>query len=371
MREALGLESPERAIGLAAHDFATLAAAPRVCFTRALRVEGTPTIASRWLQRFEQLTKGLGLAPSPGAPYETYARLFATADHAAAPIPRPEPRPPISVRPRELSVTEIEKWIRDPYAIYARHVLRLKPLDPLEAEIGPLDRGSVMHEILELFMKEADETLPEGAEARLIAIADDAFARHRIPRSTLAIWRPRFARAASWFIEDERRRRSGILRSFLEIKGRLEIEGPAGIFALKCRADRVDELRGGGAAIIDYKTGQPPSDAQVGTLAPQLPLEGAILDRGGFADIGPLETTQLVYIRFAGGAVAGERHIVNRDTRTLVGETFARLVELIAAFDRESTPYIPRVAPFRADLAGDYDHLARVREWSASGWGAE
>ena len=102
-----------------------------------------------------------------------------------------------------------------------------------------------------------------------------------------------------------------------------------------------------------------------------MPLEGAILERGGFADIGPIETSQLVYIRFAGGAVAGDRHIVNRDTQTLIAETFARLVQLIAAFDRESTPYVPRVAPFRADLAGDYDHLARVREWSASGWSAE
>jgi ATP-dependent helicase/nuclease subunit B len=371
MRQVLGLESPERAIGLAAHDFATLAAAPIVFLTRALKVDGTPTIASRWLQRLEQLTSGLGLAPSRGAPYETFARLFATPDHAAAPISRPEPRPPVSMRPRELSVTEIEKWIRDPYAIYARHVLRLRPLDSLEAEIGPLDRGSVMHEILELFMKEVGEAFPVDAEARLIATADDAFARHHIPRSTLALWRPRFARAASWFIEDERRRHSGIVRSFLEIKGRVETAGPAGTFVLKCRADRIDTLHGGGAAIIDYKTGQPPTDAQVGLFAPQLPLEGAILERGGFADIGPIETSQLVYIRFAGGAVAGDRHIVNRDTQTLVAETFARLVQLITAFDRESTPYVPRVAPFRADLAGDYDHLARVREWSTSGWSAE
>jgi ATP-dependent helicase/nuclease subunit B len=371
MRQALGLESPERAIGLAAHDFATLAAAPLVFLTRALKVDGAPTIASRWLQRFEQLTRGLGLAPSHGAPYETFARLFTTADHAAAPISRPEPRPPVSARPRELSVTEIEKWIRDPYAIYARHVLRLRPLDPLEAEIGPLDRGRVMHEILELFMKEAGEAFPEDAEARLIAIADDAFARHHIPRSTLALWRPRFARAASWFIEDERKRRSGIVRSFLEIKGRLEIAGPSGTFVLKCRADRIDALHAGGAAIIDYKTGQPPTDPQVGTFAPQLPLEGAVLESGGFSDIGPLDAAQLVYIRFAGGAVPGDRHVVKGDTRKLVAETAERLGQLIAAFDRESTPYVPRVAPFRADLAGDYDHLARVREWSASGWSAE
>jgi ATP-dependent helicase/nuclease subunit B len=370
MRETLGLESPERAIGLAAHDFATLAAMPQVRLTRALKADGTPTVESRWLQRLRQLTKGLKLEGKLelATPYAAYAMRFAVPDHAPAAAPRPEPRPPVSKRPRELSVTQIETWLRDPYAIYARHVLRLKPLDPLDAEIGPMDRGSAMHEILELFIRETGEGFPPNPAARLIGISEEVFARYGIPQAMLAVWRPRFARAATWFVEDERKRRAGILRSFLEIKGRLEIDAPGGDFVLTGRADRIDELRAGGAAVIDYKTGLPPSDSQVGVFAPQLPLEGAMLERGGFEGVAALAAAQLVYIRYSGGEVPGDTHIVKGDAQLLVAETYANLVRLIAEFDREETAYVPRVAPFRADSAGDYDHLARVREWSLSGW---
>jgi ATP-dependent helicase/nuclease subunit B len=258
--------------------------------------------------------------------------------------------------------------LRDPYAIYARHVLRLKPLDPLDAEIGPMDRGSAMHEILEHFIRESSDGFPPNPVARLIGISEEIFARYGVPQATLAVWRPRFARAASWFVADERRRQPEILRSFLEIKGRLKIEAPAGDFILTGRADRIDELRAGGAAIIDYKTGMPPSNSQVGLFASQLPLEGAILERRGFEGVDTLSPAQLVYIRYSGGEQPGETRIVKGDAQQLVAETYANLVRLIAEFDREETAYVSRVAPFRADAAGDYDHLARVREWSLSGW---
>jgi ATP-dependent helicase/nuclease subunit B len=370
MRETLGLESPERGIGLSAHDFAMLAAMPEVRLTRALKVDGTPTVASRWLQRLQQLTKGLKLGNrlEAKAPYAAYAMKFAVPDRAPVPALRPEPRPPVSKRPRELSVTQIETWLRDPYAIYARHVLHLKPLDPLDAEIGPMDRGRAMHEILEHFIRETGEGFPPHPVARLIAISEEVFARYGVPQATLAVWRPRFARAATWFVDDERRRRADISRSFLEVKGQLTIETPAGDFKLTGRADRIDELQAGGAAIIDYKTGQPPSDSQVGVFASQLPLEGAILERGGFEGVAPLATAQLVYIRYSGGEEAGDTHVVKGEASQFVAETFANLVRLITEFGREETAYVSRIAPFRVDAAGDYDHLARVREWSLSGW---
>ncbi len=370
MRATLGLESPERAIGLAAHDFATLAAMPQVRLTRALKVDGTPTVESRWVQRLQQLAKGLELEKKLHAakPYVAYAIKFTLPDRAPAPALRPEPRPPVAMRPRELSVTQVETWLRDPYAIYARHILRLKPLDPLDAEVGPMDRGRAMHEVLEHFVRETGEGFPPNPVARLIGISEEVFARYGVPRAILAVWRPRFARAAAWFVGDELRRRPEILRSFLEIKGKLTIDAPAGAFVLTGRADRIDELQAGGAAIIDYKTGMPPSDSQVGVFASQLPLEGAILERGGFEGVAPLAAAQLVYIRYSGGEDPGDTHIVKGDARQFVAETYANLVRLIAEFDREETAYVSRIAPFRANSAGDYDHLARVREWSLSAW---
>jgi ATP-dependent helicase/nuclease subunit B len=373
MRERLGLDSPERAIGLAAHDFATLAAASDVRLTRALKVDGVPTVASRWLQRLQQLAKGTGEgeALSKGSVYVGYARLYAAPDEEAKPTPPPEPRPPVSVRPRELSVTQIEKWLRDPYAVYARYVLRLKPLDPLDAEVGPLDRGRVMHDVLERFVRETESAWPASAEARLIAMADEAFASYGIPQVALALWRPRFIRAARWFVAEERRRREEIVRSWLETEGQIAIPAPAGTFVLKGRADRIDLMREGGAAVVDYKTGKPPSDPQVAKFAQQLPLEGAILQQGGFGEVGAVAAAQLVYIRFSGGATPGETHVVKGEARARVAQALAGLTRRIAQFDLLETPYLSRVAPYRTDMPGDYDHLARVREWSLSGWAEE
>jgi len=274
MRARLGLESPERSIGLAAHDFATLAATTEVRLTRAMKVDGVPTVASRWLQRVKQLAGGIGQEKSlsKGPPYASYGQLFLIPDEAPRPVPAPEPRPPVGERPRELSVTEIEKWLRDPYAIYARRILKLKSLDPLDADVGPLDRGRIMHDVLERFVAETASVWPAQAEARLIALADEAFARYGVPQVALALWRPRFIRAARWFVNEERKRREQIARSLLEVDGRMEIAGPAGPFVLKGRADRIDVLRGGGAAVVDYKTGKPPTDPQVAKFAQQLPL---------------------------------------------------------------------------------------------------
>jgi ATP-dependent helicase/nuclease subunit B len=372
MRSALGLASPERAIGLAAHDFATLAAGPRVILTRSLKTEGSPTVASRWLQRLQQLTKGLRLDKNLTSD-TLYAALASVLELPARydPQPRPAPAPPVAMRPRRLSVTEIEKWLRDPYAIYARHVLKLAPLDPLDAAIGPLERGTIVHRILELFLKETVVALPTDAEQRLIALADRVFGEAKIPNAVLALWRPRFARAARWFVGVERGRRIAIRQSFVELRGQRAFAGPAGEFILSARADRIDVLHAGGGAIVDYKTGAPPTNKQVKELlSPQLPLEGAILAAGGFAEIGKLAPADLIYLRFSGGAEPGEeRHIDG--VEALVGEAERNLKDRIDAFDHEDTPYLPRLIPVRSDVAGDYDHLARVREWSLSGWSGE
>lgn len=369
MRGQLGLEQPERLTGLSAHDFATLASAPRVVLTRALKSEGAPTVASRWLQRLQQLTKGLGFEQKLRC--ETpYATLAAARDQPEKPptrTERPRPCPPLGSRPRRLSVTEIETWLRDPYAIYAKHVLRLHPLDVLDAEIGPLERGSAIHEALERFLREMPH-MPEGSEKRLIAIAEEIFAAANLPQAALVLWRPRFIHAAHWFVMEERLRRARVSASHLEIKGERIFEAPGGDFVLRARADRIDRLNDGSAAILDYKTGSLPTVKQVRTLlTPQLPLEGAILNGGGFSEATGSNTTELTYIRFGGGAQPGEIRDIP-DAISLIAEAEAKLRARIAEYDCESTPYLPRLIPFRADQPGDYDHLSRVREWAITGW---
>jgi ATP-dependent helicase/nuclease subunit B len=364
MRETLGLDSPERAIGLAAHDFATLAAGREVLLTRAAKADGAPTIPSRWLQRLMQLTGGLELAHKLD-PAMNYRAIHAVLEEPGqvARLKRPAPRPPVEARPRALSVTEIETWLRDPYAIYARRVLGLEALKMLDDEIGPLERGSVVHKALERFVQEFPHDLPPGAELRLIAIADELF--KDIPKATLALWRPRFLNAARWFVGVERARRADIAISHLEIKG----ERIFGDFRLYGRADRIDMLRDGGAAILDYKTGAPPTTAQVKQLlAPQLPLEAAILEAGGFQDVAKTDAASLLYLRFAGGAEPGELREIKVDAHAIASEVAERLTQRIAFFDDASTPYHSRVLVQYARTPGDYDHLARVREWSLGGW---
>lgn len=363
MRQKLGLVAPERAIGLAAHDFAMLAAGPRVVLTRALKSEGTPTVASRWLQRLTQLTAGLDFRERLAG--HRACLTLATAlekPERYEPEGRPAPTPPVARRPRSLSVTEIETWLRDPYAIYAKHVLKLAPLEPLDAAIGPLERGTVVHRILELFLKEGG-----GSETRLHAIADDVFRDAGIPHAVQAVWRPRFRKAAHWFLDLERERRAAIAQSFLEVRGTMGFPAPGGDFTLRARADRIDMLRAGGAAILDYKTGRPPTADQVtAMLAPQLPLEAAILAAGGFVEIGAVEPAALIYIQFGGGADAGKR-IDIPDPRALATDAELRLAQRIVYFDQETTPYLPRLVPFKRTIPGDYDHLSRVREWAVAG----
>jgi ATP-dependent helicase/nuclease subunit B len=365
MRETLGLEQPERVIGLAAHDFVGLAAGGEILLTRAAKAEGAPTIASRWLQRLMQLTGGLGLEISNG-PYAERARLLCEV-RSVTPIQSPAPRPPVETRPRKLSVTEIETWLRDPYAIYARHVLKLRPLDPLDAPIGPMERGTALHRALELYKRRFPGVPPDDAVAQLMAIADSVFEELAIPRSALSVWRPRFQNAARWFVELERERADGIARSILEVRGTRVFAAPGGDFTLSGVADRIDLLNDGNAAILDYKTGRPPSTPQVRELlAPQLPLEAAILAEGGFPGLGKLTVEELLYLHISGNAEGGKVQTIP-DVPDLIAKAVAQLAGRVARFDDPATAYHSRVRPFSTTSEGDYDHLARVREWSVSG----
>ena len=365
MREILGLDQPERAIGLAAHDFSVLAAGGEILLTRAAKAEGAPTIASRWLQRLTQLTGGLGLEISGGV-YLERARQLGDVQ-PATPLQPPAPKPPVETRPRKLSVTEIETWLRDPYAIYARHVLKLKPLDPLDAPIGPLERGTALHRALELYKRKFPGAPPEDAVAQLMALADHVFEELAIPKSALSVWRPRFQNAARWFVDLECERADGIARSILEIRGARTFTAPGGDFTLSGVADRIDLLNDGNASILDYKTGRPPSTPQVRELlSPQLPLEGAILADGGFPGLGKIATEELLYLHISGSAEGGKVQPIP-DVPDLIAKAVAQLAGRIARFDDPATAYHSRVRPFSTTSEGDYDHLARVREWSASG----
>lgn len=366
MRAAFGLPSPERRIGQAAHDIVQAMSAPVVYLTRARKVEGTPTVPSRWLMRLARVSSAakLPLASHPSLAAWTRALTLPTAFHAITP---PAPRPPVHARPRKLSVTEIERWMRDPYSIYARRVLKLEPLDPLEQEAGAADYGTLIHKALQDFVRaNPSGPLPPDALAQLITFGRTAFTDAAARPGVMAFWGPRFERIAAWFIATEAPRRAALAKSFAEVKGEMTITTSAGAFTLVATADRIDRRLDGTLAIIDYKTGTPPHENEViNGFAPQLPLEAAMLARAGFSGVLPGPVTELAFWQLHGRGAGGEEKPLKASSAQLAAEAFVHLRELVEKFDDPATAYEARPNPATAPKYSHYDHLARVKEWTA------
>ena len=380
MLAELGLPLPETRIGDAAHDFAQLLSSKTVYLTRAVKRDGAPTVASRWLLRLDAVLDGLGLkgtfAGDPKEPWLAWAQNQ-KALTTFSPRPAPAPRPPLASRPRQLSVTRIEHWMANPYAIFARDILRLEPMPELGGAPEASVRGRIIHQALHRFAAAHPDALPADIAAALIAEAEAGMQRLAAHPRVAAFWQPRFARFAHWFAGTEGTRRTGINRTMSEISGAMALAAPGGPFRLTARADRIDVLQGGGLIITDYKTGAVPSDNRVNAgLAPQLPLEAAIAAEGGFEGVAKGAVTVLRFIAATGGDPPGVDHTVKaEDVTALAATTLAGLTRLIARFDDPATPYASlRRTSFAATARyDDYAHLARVKEWSllADGGGDE
>lgn len=367
MRKRFGLPSLERSIGLSAHDFAQSLCAREVILTRSLRVDGTPTVPSRWLQRMDTVLKACGLSLKQGA-YLDWAR---TIDHADtfSPVERPAPRPPLAARPRKLPVTKIDLWMNDPYSIYARYILKLKPLEPIERPLDAALRGTLVHKILDRFVRAYPDELPSDAQGRFMALAKEELDALCLEGDVRAFWEPRLAKIGSWVIGIEMNWRQDMLNISREDEGELCFNGPAGPFILQARADRIDQARDGSSgAIIDYKSAGSftPKGMKNGQY-PQLPLEALILEEGTFENTKRLPVLQLSYWVVNGAKEGGS--IISLKTGQEVSKARenarAGLEKLIAVFDDESTPYYSLPRPEKAPRFNDYEQLARVLEWTA------
>jgi ATP-dependent helicase/nuclease subunit B len=309
-----------------------------------------------------------------------YLALARSLDRPTEPprrTPRPAPRPPRAARPLALSVTEIEHWLRDPYTIYAKHILKLARLDPVDLPPGAKDRGTAIHNAIGAFAATYPERLPDDPLAELLRIGRAHFAALDDYPEARAFWWPRFQAIARWFAGFERLRRAAIKGAQAEIRGAFSIalDGERS-FTLSARADRIEQLSDGGFAILDFKTGQPPSDPQVRVgVAPQLTLEGAILRRGGFAGApSGASLGELAYVRLSGGETGGEFHVIDFKDQTpdaAADHALSRLIGLVHRFEDETTPYRSLVLPMWKNRYGTYDDLARVKEWSAGEEGEE
>ena len=373
MRTAVGLPSLEEAIGQSAHDFVSLAcAAPEVVLSCPVRRDGAPAVPARWLFRLQIFLEGKSQA-LPDHPASHWVRALDQPMGGAVPVSAPRPNPRINRRPRRMSVTEIETWLRDPYAIYARHILKLSALKPLDEATDAADYGMLVHQGMNMFLDEYGTRWPPNAAILLRRAMDRALAEAGLRAALAAWWAPRLGRIADWVADIETRRRSENppLAIAAETSGAVDLSRPGGSFRLTGRADRIERRRDGSIAILDYKTGSPPTQKDVDSgLAPQLLLEAAMVADGAFGPDVTGQATELQYWHLTGGFQPGEiRRLYRGNADAAIDATQSArdgLNGLIDAFDAGQV-YRSQPHPDRAPRFSDYAQLARVAEWSAAG----
>ena len=362
MRSEFGLPGSERSIGLAAHDFVQGLCAPNVAITRAKRIDGTPTIPARWLERLKTVLEAANLNDAPIKDHEISALIKAANEsNALEPTMRPSPKPPLPSRPNKLSITKIETWLKDPYAIYAHAILKLRPLDPLEKESDAALRGELLHESLHKFVSTNPDQIPQNAANEILGYAQNFIESENLESEDWHFYWPRFEKITESFLEKEHNWRETAKPLKTEIKGEMTLPTKGGDFTLYGRADRIDQTPDG-LAIIDYKSGG--NFTQKGFAngnTPQLPLEGLIAENGGFENIPATPCNYLGYWVLNGA----KKHTEKSDPNDILVDTKAAFITLIETFQDEDVPYYAIPNSNTLPRFNDYEHLARIKEWAA------
>lgn len=378
MKTAIGLEPPERRVGQLAHDFEMANGTRHIFYSRALRQGSTPAVASRWLQRLlalggEEFAKGL---QQRGEAYRQWAAML---DHGVSqdPAKRPSPTPPAELQPKSYSFSEVRKLRRDPYSIYARRILKLDPLDEFNRDPGAADRGTLYHSIMEQYSREGHVPGTPASEEAMRRVLNARFDAEHLPPHIDVVWRPRFEAVAREFLKWEKERRPLVKRSHIEARAGQEI--PEAGIRLTGVADRIDIKTSGHADIIDYKTGLSPSLKQARSLLdPQLSLEAAALMRGAFRDAGSATPQDLIYVRLRPGERFSVDQVNNENaTRAskkapksaveLASDSIEQLSRFVISLREGKNGFASRLIPEEQQAyGGEYDHLARVAEWSTA-----
>jgi ATP-dependent helicase/nuclease subunit B len=365
-RERLGLPTPERRIGLSAHDFVQCAAASQAWLCTSGKVGDHPAVPSRFLLRLRALLSAAGLEDAL-RPEEDWVGYALGLDFARrhSPVAQPAPRPPIGMRPTSLSVTRVETLIRDPYAVHARMILKLEELEPLWQEAGAAERGSLLHDALRRFFESDPPLASDAAAAALVAIVDELIADADIGIAQAAFWRQEMRRIAEWFSTKDATLRSDARRIHPEVKGAMDLLlGDGSLFRISARADRIDEKADGTLRLIDYKTGSLPSFKDAAArYSPQLLLEALMAERGGFANLAPAAVSELVYFHLTGRhPEAGESKTLSAGLRDYLDAAEAGVKRLLTAYRDAAQAYYPTV-PENQQRHDRYGHLSRWREW--------
>ena len=373
MRNKMGLPQPEREIGLAAHDFAQGLGNAKTFLTWSGRLGGAPASPSRWLLRLDAVLKtaGLGSLEAKGASYVAWAKALHRLDCSIKepfdkPIGKPQPKPPVMLRPRRFSATEVERLVRNPYAIFVRRILQLERLPDFGFAPDAAMRGSLFHDAIKIW----NEQHAPDAEC-LIESGRRVFAPLIEQHEIRTFWWPQYQRMAKWLAQQEVELKYGLLRIHAEVSGAHEFKIQDVPHKLTARADRIDVLQNA-VRIIDYKTGSPPSPDQIETgLSPQLPLEAAIMLNDGFPNIQKGAEVEALYMRISASLKGLEKKLPTKkggpSLVELAEKHLAGFKELLEIYLSETQAYLPRVRVFKDEDEADFDHLSRFLEWQLAG----
>lgn len=378
---SVGLQLPERQLGLAAHDFVQGMGAHRVVLTWARKINGTPAVPSRWLLRLKAVLQAAGLKnvllPDKKTDWAGWAlgldwhgRMQA-GDRPATGEP-PRPTPPVAARPHRYSVSRIERLMQDPYWLYANAILKLKPLQPLDREPGAAERGQLVHAVVEKFVNQYPSDLPDNARELLREMAVQLIAEFAPDAALRALWLPQIWRMTDWFCQQEATLRENVVDQFTELDGMHGFEAGGESVNLTARADRIDRLQSGSFRIVDYKTGGASLMAlhdkhgkQRKGYRPQLYLEGWIAQQGGFEQLPAGSVEELLYMRLSGGDPPGA--LIGPSGNVDVSQEIQHAADgartLIASYLNPAQVYPARAGEEAWNRKGDYDHLSRWREW--------
>ncbi len=369
IRQMLGLPDADQLIGLAAHEFSHLFCTPNVILIRSSRKAGLETVPSRWLIRLEAALKNNN-SPTALIDKSDYwlerANLVDKPEFSPARKHPPSPCPPVQARPRRMSVTRIERWMKNPYEVFARDILKLYPLESITIPQNASYFGTLVHEALAQFEEaRADQSLVNSFET-LIKIGHSCFLEKPISTINKLFWWPRFERIAKWYVAFSKEHLSGVNTSFSECEGEIIVETPRGPFVITARADWIHQNNDGTLDIIDFKTGALPSTTKLlsgDTL--QLPLEAAIARSGGFTNVPASRIRALVYIRLSGYEAAGEYKELCKNLPEVIDNTLSMVREFVASYDDTSMTYrSAALEPWDARF-DPYRHLSRAQEWAS------
>jgi len=355
MREEIGLPSPDEKTGLSAHDFYMAVASNEVILTRSEKVDGTPTIPSRWWLRLQAVVKSQKLELPTGKPWSSWAKLI-NKPEKVEPAKHTEANPPLYARPKELHVTQVETLMKDPYSIYAKKILGLKALNEIDEELSMADFGNAVHKALEEYVKnKGDKTLLECGKEFFGDMLKKPIVR--------AFWWSRFERIAEWFIENHNSRNFDEV--FTEEELDFVIPAKAGIqsddFKFTGKADRIEKI-GQEAIIADYKTGVIPSKKDIFSgYSPQLLLLAVLAQKNGYIPIG------LEYWKLSGkddniDNILNYKEIKDIALSDILEETEEELTKLIKMFFFSKTPFIACPNEEKLPSYNDYEHLERLKE---------